>query len=414
VAKDKHKNKKSENEGNIKNFLTQLGIRRGQKEFDEIYWREISDAGVDFGNIKSSFGSFSQQANDVYFLNESIARKTLSVDYQRIYDAIHSFKKLNGFPASPQNVCELGGGAGVIAMWLAKRWPECSITVVDQSQHALEIGEKWSKNLGLNNLTFKRDTYQETASSLISHKNDFVFAINAIDFKEINFGDQFFRSLKEINFSDKLESRTKPIEEFVKACKNTITHNGLLYVNPGNAGELDLLALFEYLRRHNFGIDWEYTIVSDIEKCQGSCCESRGNVHLFLRPNFPSLLTNSWEDLRAISLMAQWLGKNISLSDRDFETYFDLLSDGTKLYSVTVRLSNNIVDSSYVYLKAGMMGFFRVSQNFNRRGMIHSAAAVFEIINQIRHSINSGQVTVIDEYIDSNFVKIEDCKKTLQ
>ncbi len=64
----------------------------------------------------------------MYFLTENVARKTLSVDYERIYKAINNINELNGFPHKPRKICELGGGSGIIAMWLAQKHLDSQVT----------------------------------------------------------------------------------------------------------------------------------------------------------------------------------------------------------------------------------------------------------------------------------------------
>ena len=106
----------------IDRFLKELGIRRGtaEKVFTDEFWRAVRKAGGDPDLLEDGFG---RDAQDVYFITEDIAKLSLSTDHDRLSGHIWDFHELNGFPANPRRVAELGGGTGILSMWLAERHP---------------------------------------------------------------------------------------------------------------------------------------------------------------------------------------------------------------------------------------------------------------------------------------------------
>ena len=126
IKKKKKKATKNQTD-NIKSFLSKIGIRRNGKEFSEEYWNEIRNEGVEPDVVREESGPFGERRNYMYFLTENIAKKTLSSDYDRLYSSIKSFTNLSGFPKNPSRILELGGGAGVISLWLAKKFVESNV-----------------------------------------------------------------------------------------------------------------------------------------------------------------------------------------------------------------------------------------------------------------------------------------------
>lgn len=401
MSKKKKRNKKSVKKefDEIKSYLSKFGIKNNYKEFRQDYWQEIKDEGIDHDLIMRTCDAFSEVRNDMYFLTENIAQKTLSVDYARIYKAIKNIKELNGFPHKPRNTCELGGGAGIIAMWLAQKNLDSQVTVFDQSKNPLAIGKKWAEDLNILNINFSQSSYQTLSERLRDENFDLIIAINALKL-EIPFPtNDFLSTTKNVTISELSPKFVEPIEVFVKTCKNLAKKTGVIYLNLGSADELGILVLLEHLRTHDLGIDWFHTTASKTQKCEGGCNDTGiDEIHLFIRPSLPSVLKSAWEDLRAIMLAAQWVGKSISLSPTDFETYLELLSSGEKILDITAKLPDDSTEKFLIYQKAGMIGFFRISDVFIRNGMIHSAAALIDIVGQIENGINQNQIKIIDEY----------------
>ena len=404
----KKKSKKGLNKNhqdNIKLFLTKIGIKN-INDFGQSYWQEIRDEGVDIESVMTCSGPFGEQKNDIYFLTESIAKKTLSTDYKRIFSVIKSINKINGIPHKPRYICDLGGSTGIISMWLAKKHADSEVMVFDQCKNPLKIGEKWAKDMKISNINFFQSTYRNVPECVSDKKFDLIIATYPF---EMEFGlptNVFIESLKNINISDLSKDLVDPIKDFVNACKNIVEESGVIYINPGVSNELGLLVLFEFLRIHGLGIDWSHSTASPVKPLNG--CGSGTciyEVNLYIKPSLPSILKNAWEDLRAIMLIAQWNGNAQSLYGTDFDTYFDLLSSGDRILDITVE-SYSSIGKFFLFQKSGMAGLFEIKNPFTYRGIINSAAAVPEMVEELENGLNRNKAKIIDSYYHPNLKAI--------
>src|SRR4051794_28508707 len=86
-------------------FLRALGIKRSTaaKVFTSAFWREVKKAGGDPQAAGDARG-FGPKAQHAYFVTEEIARRTLSVDFDRLSEHMRDFQGLNGFPSPPVRV----------------------------------------------------------------------------------------------------------------------------------------------------------------------------------------------------------------------------------------------------------------------------------------------------------------------
>src|SRR5271165_2148547 len=90
-------------------FLRDLGIRRGSKEhvFTESFYDDVYRAG---GNpwMLQLHGTLSPQAGEVFYVNDKIAMRTLSVEYDRFRRLLHRFDHSEGYPTRPGKIADLG------------------------------------------------------------------------------------------------------------------------------------------------------------------------------------------------------------------------------------------------------------------------------------------------------------------
>lgn len=122
-------------------FLRSFGLKPipMNRLYTEEYYEDICSAGVDPKDL-NLFGSFSPQAGNVYFASERVASMSLSAEFNRLEGIMsHLVKILNTHPQIKQ-IADLGGGAGMISLYLASRFPDAHFTVYDHSPRLLSTG----------------------------------------------------------------------------------------------------------------------------------------------------------------------------------------------------------------------------------------------------------------------------------
>ena len=144
-------------------FLRRLGIRHMLSErAAEAYHRNACLAGGDpFAIMK--YGAFSPQADDYRYITEDTGKRYLSGEYGRLLGLLRSFDRLEGYPSRPQRVADLGGGTGVVALYLAARHPAARVVVYDHSPRPLSLGRKWAREQRLGNVAYVKANYPQLA-----------------------------------------------------------------------------------------------------------------------------------------------------------------------------------------------------------------------------------------------------------
>ena len=243
--------------------------------------------------------------------------------------------------------------------------------------------------MNISNIEFVQTTYQNLSLHSQNEKFDLIVAVNALELEIPPPSKSFLITSYKDSGSNLSPAKIEPIKDFVIACKNLVQENGVIYINPGCANEFGLCVLFENLRDNGLGVDWFHTTASIKDNCEkGSNCSGINEMHLFIRPSFPTTLESAWDDVRAIMLAAQWSHQTVTLKNTDFETYLELLSSGERILEITAEVSGYSKEKFLIYAKAGMVGFFRISEECVRSGMIHSAAAMFEIVGRLKKISN--------------------------
>src|SRR5947209_2470258 len=110
-----------------KDLLTSFGIEKPPKGgvFTQSFWNEIRSKGVNPEMLGED--GFRPEAASVYFYDVEIARKSLSHDYHRLCEAMADFSRIHGFPEQPKRIAEMGCGAGMISLWLAREHPDAQV-----------------------------------------------------------------------------------------------------------------------------------------------------------------------------------------------------------------------------------------------------------------------------------------------
>jgi SAM-dependent methyltransferase len=226
-------------------FLRRLGIRRSSPErvYTEAFDRDACRAGADPFAI-DKYGPFSPQASDYRFVTEEIGKRFLSAEYCRLLGLLESFERVEGYPARPQRIADLGGGTGIIGLYLAARDPGCQVAVYDHSPRQVELGRKWAREQHLGNVAYLHTTYQRLAREPKRDDND-----------DDNDLVLFFYGL---HMQVPGPGPAADEQAAMKALARLLSPGGVavisLTINPHRMGYL-----FEAIRRAGLGVDWRFT-----------------------------------------------------------------------------------------------------------------------------------------------------------
>lgn len=388
---------------NIAEFLSSLGISYIENVNEESYWQkcwqDIRDAGGDPEKTLSAGDPMSRAVVNMYFMTPEIACKFLAADTPRLLQLIESVEYLNFIPPSATQVAEIGGGPGIISLWLAKKYPGIQFKVFDYAENPLKIGKKWATKLGIKNISFERKSFKKLATEKITDKYDLVMGLSVLDLKINQSENTPHLSITE-NADYGENKNIELLNEFTKASANLLKKNGLSYFSQGYFNDLGLYNLFNSLRESKLGIDWEMSRARG--EGEGSAFSFK-EIHIFSRSGLPSVFTSAYEDTQTFLYRGaiNSFDKKIILGFSDFETYLDLLSTGVKLSDIEVDRGDQVIERFSIYVKSGMLGFFTSNSSGSRSGYVYSAAAFIASCNQLQSVINtykSKNIKITKEY----------------
>jgi len=388
VKKPKGKKNESPKQSPEESFLRSLGLKSLLKEtvYDAKYFKLLETAG---GNPNLEVDdAFSPEAMDQYFLTEELARRTLSGDYERILKTLKAFSSFSNLPANPQKISDIGGGCGVYSMWLAKSHPKASLVVYDRSKNSLKIGALWAEKLGLNNIQFCHATYDDLASAEGTHDSDIAFVAEGLDtdISPEKEDDVYFFNTAPADLYEKYSERFRPI---ASACSNLLKPEGVgIFIGP--CSEWGYVCLFGEMRKSGFGVDWESTYA------RGKAEEANTHItdsFVFFRKGIPNILGSNLEDARALATCAKYYGEIYEIGNAELESYAGLFSDGTELARFEFEYKTGGRELVRVLLKAGLILMIHTTTLGYRRGLLHSAAAVMELLNHAFQILNDRSKT---------------------
>ena len=399
VKKPKRNRKKSPKHSPEEAFLRSLGLKSLSKKtvYDAKYLKLLEAAGGDPSILEAAGGDPSIQVDSTFspeeemdqmFLTEELARRTLSGDYQRILKTLKAFNSFVNLPKHPQKISDIGGGCGIFSMWLAKSYPKASLVVYDRSKQSLEIGALWAERLGLDNIQFRRTTYNELASTESAHDNDIVFVAQGLDtdISPDQEADLYFFSTAPADLYEKYSERFRPI---ASVYSNLLKPKGVgIFIGP--CSEWGYVCLFGEMKKNGFGVDWDSTYArGEVKKTDTLISDS----YVFFRKGMPTISDSGSEDARALYTCAKYYGKNYEIGNAELESYAELFSDGTELARFELEWKTGGRLLVRVLQKAGLILTIHTSTLGNRKGWLHSAASIREMLNhafqiQINHTNN--------------------------
>lgn len=371
-------------EDKIDSFLSRFGITKPEKKYKESGSEILDREGIDHKKIFELSDEFSAARHNLYFTNKETSIRILAGEYQRYAEVLKALSSLNGVPKKPKKICDIGAGPAITSLWLAQMYPESLVTAIDYSENALKTGKNWADELGLKNIDFKLISYEEAAIETITEKFDFIFGTSFVDLHISHSAGISNSLLKTLKISDLPEKDTKPIQAFIKACKNLVSENGIIYLDIGAQNSVGLLTLLNFAKECDLGIDWHYSNALITPK-QGDSQYCGESIYLFLCPGLSSFVEGPWEDLLALKLFAEMTEKPITLTPVKFETYFNLLSDGLKIIDIDAEVHvTNSKEKFLCYSKAGLLGFFRISEKFGNSGIVHSVCTIYDFLENFK------------------------------
>ncbi|GAB6093808.1 hypothetical protein JCM14469_00600 [Desulfatiferula olefinivorans] len=372
----------------VRAFLDELGIGSGAgvetPEYRQALHREIAAVtGRPIGPADLS-DPMGKAMVDLFFTNPAIAGKFLAADRPRLTQLLMTVTDLPGFPRYIEQAADVGGGPGIVCLWLAQRYPEARFTVFDRSDKALSVGRTWARTLGLANVHYQKASYADLAGSSTPERFDLVLGLGALNLL-LSPGDgrpHLCAAVDPSSFTGR-----EPLNDFVAACRRLLSPEGLLYFSQGSFSDLGLLGLFDALRSQGLGVDWRYShAVGDGE----AAAFSIKALHLFARTDRPTVFCDARDDLAVLLYAA----KNPRFSDKivlghgDFEAWLGLLSDGIKLADIRARQADGRIERFTLYVKSGVLGFFSSHSGGGRSGFIHSAAAYESTVARLRDIVD--------------------------
>ncbi len=250
-----------------KDFLAALDITPTSNEdaWRTTLWDMLGQAGIDpeLLNIKENWtdpGYF-----DLYFATPEIARHSLRHEYKSYRNTMQWLDAQKAAFGQPRQIVDLGCGAGVLSLWLAKIFPESRVVAIDVSSKSIEIAAAYAALLGITNVTFKVSGFEElSADSSLHGKCDLLFSSHALsvalppgarlDDDRIEVGKIF--SYSELSEEQLQYLCSETITAYCCALRQLSSDHARVVIHDKFCKGLLLWSLCYGLQQTRFGIDW--------------------------------------------------------------------------------------------------------------------------------------------------------------
>jgi hypothetical protein len=192
---------------------------------------------------------------DLLFADEQMALETLGNNFDRLAFSMDRIANGPAFSGDSHTVrtCELGGGTGLISMFLLITGKSGFCEVIDRAAQPLAIGKSWAAKLGLANISFRQASYADLQASGTADF-DFVFAEHALDFDP--------KTEKDLNPLEPngLRSIIPPAySQLAEGMRRLLRPKGIGLVGSGIATPSALASMCCALRQSKLPIDWRLT-----------------------------------------------------------------------------------------------------------------------------------------------------------
>jgi hypothetical protein len=356
-----------------KDFLASLGIKRPPKGgvFTQRLWDDIKSRGGD-PEARFQGDGFHAAANDMYFIDPVIARRVLSEDYERWCRHIKDFTTVEGFPPKPGAIAEIGCGVGILSLWLARQYPEATVSGFDWSERALEVGRLFAKDLNLANVDFAQKSFEDLADTPTG-TFDLVIAYHAFDMERTR-----RVAGKAFDYSELSESALDELSDqmmhAMRAMARLLSGDGVGVI-CGKWDDVGLLCLFHSIRKAGLGTNWSATLWNGQEKCSGG----EEKHYIFVRKGIPHIGASPWEDARALLTCGEYYGRNVELDHKLLESYVALFTPGETLAHFEFQYDSGGIQRLRLLKRAGLLLLEDCTTLGFRRGFLHSMASIAEM-----------------------------------
>lgn len=243
-------------------FLRDLGLQKrpGLEQGSEEWIAAVRQAGADATVLDEEDG-FTAAGSNVLFADERIARVTLSRDFDRYREHLKALREFWNFPAAPRRISEIGGGAGIISLYLAQQYPGALVSVYDWADAPLMIGRKWAEERGVRNIQYQKASYEQLASGAgpVVEPNDVVLLYYGLPLNaDPPAGTEMF-SYWEV--FEKTGVSPPPDMHFAAAAVSRLLNRDGLGIICGNWTPWGAVHFFDALRKTDLGIDWSRSFV---------------------------------------------------------------------------------------------------------------------------------------------------------
>lgn len=349
-------------------FLQKLGIIEVSSEKEPSWVQEdFEAAGYDEARCREIEDSFGEEAIDLMFCTERTGRHFLSTNYARILDSMRGIE--SAAPRSAKIVAELGGGTGILAMWLAIQNPGSVYHVLDHSTNTLALGKKWAKEQGISNISFHKCSYAQIATGELKELEcDFAFADQALrltlHLRRANLDFPLHWETLDAMYDDGVGVATS---EFIKAGNALLDPEGEFFVANGSLTFESMYMVARAARECGLRINWERTDSSD-------------GLKLALRRADTSIFETSEEDARALCT-----GKLETVDcDRELSESFKCLFDRGRA-KVVFRAEYDAPDGKgfmELLTTDGLALLFQGNEHYGARAIFASASTVPNLASQ--------------------------------
>ena len=281
------------------------------------------------------FDSMSAGLMNLAFESEPAAVEILGGNADRLVSSMRRIQRaMQHVKTGSAEISELGGGTGLISLWLAQINPINSFHVFDHAKGPLSIGEKWATQVGVKNIRFHHISYADIVGGSFP-KMDFAFAEHAaeLNFPERSENEEATAAMHKF-FRDRLHDLSGAIAKLIAG-------GGFGFIGSGIAAPWALHFLCAELRNPGLAIDW------------GRSSNANG-LELIVRPGGNSMLAQSHDD--ALALLAG-MGRPRRLKIYEVRPFEALFSDGWETVSAEIispatgRASLRIVQKGGYILK---------------------------------------------------------------
>jgi hypothetical protein len=308
------------------------------------------------------FDSMAPSYMDALFKGEQLARETLGQNFKRLQNSMRRLRNAPVFGSGPlSRVAELGGGAGVLGMWIVGCGLARDCEIYDHAANPLAVGKQWAEKLGLATVSFHEISYAQIASTLQNKNCDFVFAEHAVQLN--NYPNIWDESDHEIHECHAFFSRR--YHELAAAISALLKPGCGAFIGYGVATPWALELLCEALRSHNLAIDWSLTT-------------NRDGLQLYVHDKVSPILNSAREEAQA--LVCDMIEIR-SLRPPEIPSQRAIFADGNSYLELRFH-AGEVRGEILVKQKAGLVFFIEHGSEVHESAELGSARHIVRLVKQ--------------------------------